>query len=72
MEETRTAFSNLNQEVTLVEEVTKEIGSQTEILNALRQIVMDSVNSLSSVVEENAASTEETSASMTLLSQTIG
>ena len=72
LEETRTAFSNLNQEVTLVEEVTKEIGSQTEILNALRQIVMDSVNSLSSVVEENAASTEETSASMTLLSQTIG
>ncbi len=70
LEETRTAFSNLNQEVTLVEEVTKEIGSQTEILNALRQI--DSVNSLSSVVEENAASTEETSASMTLLSQTIG
>ncbi len=72
LEETRTAFSNLNQEVTLVEEVTKEIGNQTEILNALRQIVMDSVNSLSSVVEENAASTEETSASMTLLSQTIG
>lgn len=72
LEETRTAFSNLNQEVTLVEEVTKEIGSQTEILNSLRQIVMDSVNSLSSVVEENAASTEETSASMTLLSQTIG
>ena len=58
LEETRTAFSNLNQEVTLVEEVTKEIGSQTEILNSLRQIVMDSVNSLSSVVEENAASTE--------------
>ena len=31
----------------------------------------DSVNSLASVVEENAASTEETSASMMLLSKTI-
>ena len=51
--------------------MTKEIGSQTEILNNLKQIVTDSVNSLASVVEENAASTEETSASMALLSQTI-
>lgn len=70
--ETRTAFQHLSQEVNLVEEVTKEIGTQTEILNSLKQMVTDSVNSLSSVVEENAASTEETSASMTLLSQTIG
>ena len=33
---------------------------------------MDSINSLASVVEENAASTEETSAGMMLLSETIG
>ncbi len=72
LDETRTAFGSLNQEVTLVEEVTKEIGTQTEILNSLKQIVTDSITSLASVVEENAASTEETSASMTLLSQTIG
>lgn len=72
LDETRTAFEHLNKEVTLVEEVTKEIGAQTEILNSLKQIVTDSVNSLASVVEENAASTEETSASMMLLSQTIG
>ncbi len=72
LDETRTAFQHLNQEVASVEEVTREIGSQTEVLNSLRQIVTDSVNSLASVVEENAASTEETSASMTLLSQTIG
>lgn len=72
LDETRTAFNSLNEEVTLVEEVTKEIGGQTEILGSLKQIVTDSVNSLASVVEENAASTEETSASMSLLSQTIG
>ncbi len=69
--ETREAFEHLHNEVSLVEEVTKEIGGQTEILNSLKQIVTDSVNNLASVVEQNAASTEETSASMTLLSQTI-
>ncbi len=72
LNETREAFMHLKEEVVLVEEVTKEIGGQTEILDSLKQIVTDSVNSLASVVEENAASTEETSASMMLLSQTIG
>lgn len=72
LNETREAFEHLNKEVAMVEEVTKEIGSQTEILGSLKQIVTDSVNSLASVVQENAASTEETSASMTLLSQTLG
>lgn len=71
LEETRSAFMHLKQEVALVEEVTKEIGGQTVILNSLKQIVTDSANSLASVVQQNAASTEETSASMTLLSQTI-
>ncbi len=71
LEETRVAFMNLKQEVALVEGVTKDIGGQTEILNSLKQIVTDSANSLASVVEQNAASTEETSASMMLLSQTI-
>ncbi len=71
LDETRMAFQHLSKEISLVEEVTKEIGSQTEVLNSLKEIVTDSVNSLASVVEENAASTEETSASMMLLSQTI-
>lgn len=72
LNETREAFLHLKEEVALVEEVTREIGGQTEILDSLKQIVTDSVNSLASVVEQNAASTEETSASMMLLSQTIG
>lgn len=71
LDETRELFQCLNKEVGQVEEVTKDIGNQTEILNSLKQIVTDSVNGLASVVEENAASTQETSASMTLLSQTI-
>ncbi len=72
LEETKTAFQYLKNEVALVEAVTRDIGGQTQGLNSLKQIVTDSVNSLASVVEQNAASTEETSASMTLLSQTIG
>ena len=71
LDETRTAFECLSKEVAQVEEVTKEIGGQTEILNSLKEIVTDSVNMLASVVEENAASTEQTSASMMMLSQTI-
>lgn len=72
LDETGTAFEHLYKEIHSVETVTKEIGGQTEILNSLKQIVTDSVNNLASVVEENAASTEETSASMAMLSQTIG
>ncbi len=72
LDETGVAFQNLYNEISSVETVSKEIGAQTEKLDSLKQIVTDSVNNLASVVEENAASTEETSASMTLLSQTIG
>ncbi len=71
LNETRKAFENLNKEVSQVEDVTNQIGKQTKILNSLKKIVTDSINSLASVVEQNAASTEETSASMVLLSQTI-
>ncbi len=69
--ETRTAFGLLTEEVSLVGEVTNEINEQTRILDTLKGTVTDSVNSLASVVEENAASTEETSASMMLLSDTL-
>lgn len=71
LDETRTAFQLLTDEVSLVKGVTDEIGEQTKILSSLKEIVTDSVNSLASVVEENAASTQETSASMALLSETI-
>lgn len=72
LQETRTAFERLTEEAALVGEVTGEINEQTQILDNLKGTVTDSVNSLASVVEENAASTEETSAGMTLLSDTIG
>ncbi|MCI9448060.1 MAG: methyl-accepting chemotaxis protein [Lachnospiraceae bacterium] len=71
LEETRKAFNNLSKEIKLVEDVTKEIGSQTGVLDSLRRLVADSVNNLASIVEENAASTEETSASMQLVAEGI-
>ena len=71
LEETRKAFNQLYQEIKMVEDVTKEIGSQTSILDSLKQLVADSVNNLASIVEENAASTEETSASMQLVAEGI-
>lgn len=71
LEETRTTFNHLYEEIRSVGDVTKEISDQTSILASLKQIVTDSVNNLASVVEENAASMQETSASMSMLSQAI-
>ena len=71
LEETREAFSHLYDEIRSVENAAKEIGGQTEILSSLREVVADAVNNLASVVQENAASTEQTSASMQLLASTI-
>lgn len=71
LEETRQSFRHLYEEIRQVEGVTVEIGSQTKELDELKQIVADSVNNLASIVQENAASTEETSASMQLVAEGI-
>lgn len=71
LQDTQAAFDHLYEEIQSVSEVTKEINGQTSILASLKQIVTDSVNNLASVVEENAASTQQASASMAMLSQAI-
>lgn len=71
LKETEEAFKHLYKEIQTVENAAKEIGSQTDVLDSLKQVVADSISNLASVVEENAASTEETSASMQVLSETI-
>ena len=40
------------------------VASQTSQLNAARNSIVDTVQSLTAIAQENAASTEETSASM--------
>ena len=49
------------------EEGNRQIVGQVESLNANKNSIMESVESLSSVSEENAASTQETSASLSML-----
>lgn len=71
LEETRSAFTNLHGEITQVGDVTGEIGTQTEILDQLKNTVAESVNNLVNVAETSAASTEETSARMQRLSQSV-
>lgn len=71
LKDTREAFENLYKEIKSVEEVSGSISIQTEKLSELKTAVSDSINSLASVVEENAASAEETSASTNLLNEGI-
>ncbi|MBO7333850.1 MAG: cache domain-containing protein [Lachnospiraceae bacterium] len=47
------------------------ISTNMEGLNESRQSVVDVVSNLSAIAEENAASTEETSASTTIVTQTV-
>lgn len=71
LNETQAAFNNLYKEISIVDEVAKAIGMQTDILNELKGVVSDSVSNLSSVVEENSASAEETSAGMQVVAESI-
>ncbi|MCM1268588.1 MAG: methyl-accepting chemotaxis protein [Bacteroidales bacterium] len=71
LQDTKDAFDNLYKEINAVDNVAMEIGRQTDILNELKDVVADSVSNLSSVVEENSASAEETSAGMQLVADSI-
>lgn len=71
LEDTRNAFESLYEEIKLVEDVSDNIGVQTDKLSELKMAVSDSINSLASVVEESAAGAEETSASINLLNESI-
>jgi methyl-accepting chemotaxis protein len=71
LEETRSAFESLYKEIQSVEEVSENLGVQTGQLAELKTTVADSVNSLASVIEQSAASAQETSASMSVLNENI-
>ena len=49
----------------------EQTAKQTEQMNSKKDGILDSVSSLSSISEENAASTEETSASIDQLSSNM-
>lgn len=71
LQETQDAFSNLYKEINIVDDVANTIGKQTDVLNELKVVVSDSVSNLSSVVEENSASAQETSAGMQVVADAI-
>lgn len=71
LKETKDAFENLYKEIQSVEGVSADLGLQTERLDELKAIVADSVSNLASIVEESAASAQETSASMSILNANI-
>ena len=71
LKETQAAFENLYKEINIVDDVAMTIGKQTDILNELKTVVADSVCNLGSVVEENSASAQETSAGMQVVAEAI-
>lgn len=68
---TQTMFRSLNEEINEVLHDVDEIRNQTTKLNELKQGVLEHLTELAAVAQENAASTEETSAAMMDLSSII-
>lgn len=64
LQNTKSVFSNLNMEIEEVGGAVDNIRKEVENLNGLKDNVLQAVESLATLSEENAASTEETSASM--------
>lgn len=64
IEETGEMFRSLNKEIAEVTEAIEKIRKQTEALDVQKKEVLDIVDGLAAIAEQNAAGTEETSASM--------
>lgn len=71
LNETKSAFESLYQEIGVLKDVSGNISTQTENLDKLRTVVADAVANLAGVTQESAASVEETSASMQTLAGNV-
>lgn len=69
--ETRKQFIEVGNGISATSEATSLIKSQTESCDAARAKVVDVISNLSAISQQNAASTEETTASMEELNATI-
>lgn len=72
LDDTKDMFASLDNEIMSVNEAIDGIKGEMAHINELKAVVLGSVESLAAIAEENAASTEETSAAMTELSNIIG
>ena len=64
LSETKKRFDILNTEITNSVEDIRGISSQTESLENIKSVIVENVSDLSAISQENAASTEEVTASM--------
>lgn len=64
LDKTKTVFNNLNSEIGEVSSAVANIRNEVDKLNELKGTVLSEVENLAAIAEENAASTQETSASM--------
>lgn len=68
---TKDIFEHLNEEVNNVVTAIESISTEVESLDKLKGEVLGSAESLAAIAQENAASTEETSASMVELGEIV-
>ena len=71
LEKTTSSFDGLKREMNTVSVASKEIFDQTSSINNLKNGVSSVIEQLAAIAEENAASTQETSASMYTLTENI-
>ena len=71
LDETKKRFDILNTEITNSVEDIRGISSQTESLENIKSTIVENVSDLSAISEENAASTQEVTASMENIAMNI-
>ena len=71
LDKTTRSFNDLKREMDTVSVASKEIFDQTSSINNLKNGVSSVIEQLAAIAEENAASTQETSASMCTLTENI-
>ena len=71
LEKTTASFDDLKREMMSVSVASREIFDQTSSINNLKNGVSSVIEQLAAIAEENAASTQETSASMYTLTENI-
>lgn len=69
--QTKTVFNSLNHEIGEVSSAVDNIRGEIDKLNDLKSDVLNAVQSLAAIAEENAANTQETSASMQEIRQIV-
>lgn len=71
LNQTKNVFQHLDTEITNVSNAVEIIAGEIENINCSKDLVYNNMENLAAISEENVASTQETSATMTQLSQIV-